>query len=143
LDGGEGVGDGGGWYDSCCCEDLKTAQTFIQSDSNFKIVHHLLLSLMSLITLRIKRTDTSPMLPPLMLPERLVIPLIILPVRAHILEQIRLTIRLEDSGDVGVFAARVAVRFVCAVALVGPEAVDRPTVVGAGAWRCVPELRQQ
>ena len=23
MDGGEGVGDGGGWYDSCCCEDLE------------------------------------------------------------------------------------------------------------------------
>lgn len=76
--------------------------------------------LVVIITRRIERADAGSVLVPLVLPEGLVIALIILPVGVHVREQVRLAERVEDSSYVGVFARRVTVGIICAVAMVRP-----------------------
>jgi len=49
------------------------------------------------------------MLSPFVFPEVLVVPLVILPIRLRIRQQIRLAKRLEDLGYIFVFSSRVAV----------------------------------
>lgn len=60
------------------------------------------------------------MLVPLMLPERLVVPAVVLPVRVHVREKLGVAGGFDDRGDVGVLARRVAVFLVRAVAVIRP-----------------------
>jgi hypothetical protein len=74
------------------------------------------------------------MLTPLVLPERLVVALIILPVDIHVCQQVRLAVGVEDGSDVSVLARRVTVGFIGAVAAVWPKAMDCPRI--SKAWKC-------
>lgn len=74
------------------------------------------------------------MLTPLVLPERLVVALIILPVDIHVCQKVRLSVGVEDGSDVSVFARRVTVGFIGAIATVWPKAMDRPRV--SRTWEC-------
>jgi len=65
------------------------------------------------------------------------------PVCVHVIKQVLSTKALQDLGDVGVFAGRIAVLLVGSVAVVRPETVDRPAVVRASGRVGVPELRLQ
>jgi hypothetical protein len=89
---------------------------------------------------RVEGGDAGAVLAPLVLPEGLVVALVILPVLLHDFKSFIGAGGLQDVGDVGVGAARVAVGFVGAVTVVGPQAVQSPGVVWAGWGVCVPEL---
>lgn len=119
------------------------------------------MGLVVIIARRIEGADASSVLAPLVLPERLVITLIILPVRVHVREKVCLAERVEDSSYVGVLARWVTVGIICAVTTVWPEAMDCPRISRAwgckwalkrteearmiitGAGVCVPELGEQ
>jgi hypothetical protein len=57
-----------------------------------------------------------------MLPERLVVSLVVLPVDVHVRQQVGLAIRLERASDVGRLSSRITVLLVRPVAVVGPQA---------------------
>lgn len=61
------------------------------------------------------------MLVPLVLPERLVIALVVLPVLVHVGEKLGAARVLDDGSDVGVLARVVAVCLVGAIAVVRPS----------------------
>jgi hypothetical protein len=65
------------------------------------------------------------------LPKVLVALVVALHVLAHVGDEAALAVVLQQGGDVGVGAGRVAALRVGAVAVVGPEAVDGPRVCGA------------
>lgn len=77
---------------------------------------------------------------PLVFPEGLGALVVGLPVFLHEAQGVGLTGILEESGDVLVVPRAVAVLIVAAVAIVGPEAVDSPGIVGASHWVRIPEL---
>ena len=83
------------------------------------------------------------MLVPLVRPKRLVVIRVALPVRVHEFDELRLPLPGEDLADVGVLAARIAVLLVRPVAVVRPQAMDRPRVVRADVGLRVPELREE
>jgi hypothetical protein len=62
------------------------------------------------------------------------------PVSVDVVQQIGLTGGRQRRLCTRVGARRVAVGFIGAVAVVGPEAVDCPGIVGAGGGGTVPEL---
>lgn len=90
--------------------------------------------LVVIIARRIERADAGSVLVPLVLPEGLVIALIILPVGVHVREQVRLAERVEDSSYVRIFARRVTVGIIGAIAMVRPQAMDCPRI--SRAWKC-------
>lgn len=92
------------------------------------------MGLVVVIARRIESADASSVLAPLVLPETLVIALVILPVGVHVSEQVRLAERVQDSSDVCVFARRITVGIVGAVATIRPEAVDGPRI--SRTWGC-------
>lgn len=61
------------------------------------------------------------MLVPLVLPERLVVALVVLPVLVHVGEKLGVARVLDDGSDVGVLARVVAVCLVGAIAVVRPS----------------------
>ena len=71
----------------------------------------------------------------LVLPERLVVPVPVLPEGVHVGEQIGLLVRLEDGGDVGVGARGVARGFVGAVAVLRRGEGER-------GWRRQPRVER-
>lgn len=77
---------------------------------------------------------------PLVVPKRLVALIIAQPISLHVVQRRRRACGFQDLRDVRVGAGGVAVFGVRAVAVVGPEAVDRPGIGGAGHWVGVPEL---
>lgn len=83
-------------------------------------INHLLLARVVGVAARVEGADAGAVLSPLVLPKRLVVPLVVLPVGVHVVEQVRLAVRRQDVGDVGVGAVRVAVRVVRPVAVVWP-----------------------
>jgi hypothetical protein len=95
------------------------------------------------VAARIEGGDAGAVLAPLVLPEGLVVALVVLPVLLHVRQGLVGARGLQDFGDVGVGAARVAVGFVGAVAVVGPQAVQGPGVVRACGGIGVPELGLQ
>lgn len=72
------------------------------------------------VTPRLDRVQTSPVLVPLMFPERLIVPVCVDPVSLHVPEEIGAALRAQDVRDVAVGAAGVAGGSVGAVAVVGP-----------------------
>lgn len=60
------------------------------------------------------------MFAPLMLPERLVVTLVVLPISLHVGEKIRLAEGLDDGGNVRICAGGIAVRIVSTVTAVRP-----------------------
>lgn len=72
------------------------------------------------VTSRVEGADARAVLGPLVLPESLVVPLIVLPVRLHVVEEAGLAERGQDAGDVGVRARRVAAGIVGTVAVIRP-----------------------
>lgn len=117
--------------------------------------------LVVVIARRIEGADTGSVLAPLVLPERLVIALIILPVGVHVREQVRLAERVENGSYVGVFARWITVGIIRAVATVWPQAMNCPCInrawgckrmlkradearqIVTGAGGCVPELGEK
>jgi len=81
------------------------------------------------------------MLPKLMLPKTLIITLIILPICLHIRQQIIASLALQDRRDVCVFPGSIAVLLVRAVAVIGPETMDRPRINWTRRRVIVPVLR--
>ena len=77
---------------------------------------------------------------PLVLPEGLVALVVGLPVSLHEAQGGVLAGVLEESGDVLVVTRGVAVLLVGPVAVVGPETMDRPRIIGAGHGVGIPEL---
>jgi hypothetical protein len=61
------------------------------------------------------------MLGPLMIPEGLVVAIVVFPVCGHVGEEIGCAEGVEDGGDVGVGARRVAVCVVGAITSIGPR----------------------
>jgi len=79
-------------------------------------------SMIMFILFRILRAQGgNTMLVPLVLPERLVIALVVLPVLVHVGEKLGAARVLDDGSDVGVLARLVAVCLVGAIAVVGPS----------------------
>lgn len=72
----------------------------------------------------VQGTDAGAMFAPLMLPETLIIPLIILPIRVHVIEKVSLAIRRDDVGYVGVCTVRIAVGVVCPITVVWPSPIS-------------------
>ena len=66
------------------------------------------------------------MLRPFILPELLCSLVVADPVCLHIIDQAAITGCLQDSGDVLVSSETVTVFKVCAIAVVGPQAMDCP-----------------
>lgn len=84
--------------------------------------------LVVLIARRLERAHARSVLVPLVLPERLVIAFVILPVGIHVREQIRLAKRGKDISYVAVFARWITVGFIGAVAAVWPQAMNCPGI---------------
>jgi len=89
---------------------------------------------------RVEGGDACAVFAPLVFPERLVVALVVFPVLLHDFKSFVGSRGLQDFGDVGVGAARVAVGFVGAVAVVWPETVESPAVVWASWGVGVPKL---
>lgn len=84
-------------------------------------VHNLVaLTVVLAIAARRQRVDARAVLAPLVLPEVLGRPAVRKPVRAHVLQQLRLARTFEDRGDAAVRRGVVAELWVGAVAEVGP-----------------------
>ena len=62
-----------------------------------------------------------------MFPEGFIVAVHILPVLAHIVQEVGSVLRLQDRSDVAVFAGLVAELLVAAVAVIGPGAVSLET----------------
>ena len=80
------------------------------------------------------------MLAPLVLPEGFVSPAVIFPVGIHIAKEIGRAGGGEDSADVCIGAARIAIGIVSAVAMIRPQSVNGPRCFGALGWAAVPKL---
>ena len=143
LDFGRSVSFAGGGRDSGFGEEIVGGQGLEERDGAVEEDGDFLGRLVVGVAGRVEGGDAGAVLAPLVLPEGLVVALVVLPVLLHDLEGLVGAGGLQDLGDVGVGAARVAVGFVGAVAVVRPQAVQGPGVVWAG-WRvCVPELGLQ
>lgn len=60
------------------------------------------------------------MLVPLVLPERLIITLVVLPKYIHVSQKIGLAIGLENGSNVGVFSGRITESIISAIAVIRP-----------------------
>jgi hypothetical protein len=140
LDFGGGVSLGCRGCDSGFREEIVRREGLEEGDGAVEEDGDFLGRLVVGVAARVEGGDAGAVLAPLVLPEGLVVALVVLPVLLHDFKSFIRAGGLQDFGDVGVGAARVAVGFVGAVAVVGPQAVEGPAVVRAG-WRvCVPEL---
>lgn len=77
---------------------------------------------------RVERGDARPVGVPLVLPELLVRLVVAVPVRLHVVQELRGAVLLDQRGEVVVLTARVAILVVGAVAVVGPQPVDTPRI---------------
>lgn len=109
---GRGHDAGGG-------EPVVGGQRLEEGHGLVEVVGHLVRGLVRGVTLRVQRADARAVLAELVLPERLVLALVVLPVRLHRLQRAR-RLLLEDRGDVRVLPVQVAVLLIRAVAVVGP-----------------------
>jgi hypothetical protein len=105
---------------SVCWKRLK------KRHSSGKEVHSLIASIIIRITARIQRRNTSSMGSPLMVPELLRTLTVGHPIRVHVIIHTSLPGIIEECSDVSICARRIAIFAVGAVAVVGPQAVDRP-----------------
>ena len=93
---------------------------------SLKEIWNLLLGLVVGIARWVKGADACAVLAPLMLPEGVVIVVVVLPVGLHVVEQRRLAKGGQDTGDIGVGAAGVAVGIVRAVTVIRPQTMNGP-----------------
>lgn len=103
---------------------LVSIQTLKQIHNLLEEVTDFFLGCVPLVAVRVNGVDASTMLAPLVRPERLIVSVNINPVIIHVFEQIILALRLQDIGDIGVRASRIAARLVCAVTVIGPDYVN-------------------
>lgn len=75
----------------------------------------------AVVALSLERTDARSMLIPLVRPKRRVVALIVLPVRLHVIEEIRATRVDENQRDVAVFPRGVAKFVETAIAMIWPR----------------------
>ena len=75
-----------------------------------------------------------------MIPKRLIRLIVRQPIRLHEVQRSRRARRLQDLRDVRVCTGGIALFLVGAVAVVGPEAMDRPTVCGTCGGIRIPKL---
>lgn len=75
-----------------------------------------------------------------MLPETLIITILILPIRIHIIQQLRPTLRFQNLRNILIRARLIAIRLIRAIAIIRPEPMDGPGIVGSRGGVGVPEL---
>jgi hypothetical protein len=95
-------------------------------DRLLKVVWHFFLRGVARIAARLERTNTSPVLAPLMLPETLIVAIEIDPVRIHIRQEIAFPIGLQNGSDIRVFPRRITVGVICAVTVIRPKTMYGP-----------------
>lgn len=95
-------------------------EAFEKVDCFLEEINDLFLRSVTGVAARVQGADASAVLAPLMRPETLVVPLIVLPICVHVIEKVSLAIRREDVGYVGVGTVWIAVRVVCPVTVVWP-----------------------
>jgi hypothetical protein len=141
LDFGGRVRLGGGGRDAGLREEVVRGEGLEQGDGAVEEDGDFFGGLVVGVADRVEGGDAGAVLAPLVLPEGLVVAFVVFPVLLHDFQGLVGAGGLQDFGDVGVGAARVAVGFVGAVAVVGPEAVEGPGIIWAGWGVGVPELR--
>ena len=123
LDGLECVCCGAARRDARCSEPLVGRQGLVQRDGAVEVVDYFLGGLVLGVAFGLERGNAGAVFGPLVVPEGLVVALVVLPVGLHEGEGVVCAEGLQDRGDIGVGAGRVAVGVVGAVAAVWP--VDR------------------
>lgn len=108
----------------------QTYQRLEQINSDLEKVNSLDTGLVVRVARRLNGGDTSSVGGPLVLPEFLIGLVVAVPVRVHVVQELRRAVLLDKRGDIIVVTARVAVLRVGAIAVVGPQAVDTPGVGG-------------
>lgn len=108
-----------------------TVQSLEQANGNLEILGYFLLLSVPIVAAWLESADASSVLVPLVLPEALVVSLIVFPESAHVRQEVGFAVALENGGDVGVFTRWVAVGIVRPVAVIWPQSVKSPRVVGS------------
>lgn len=101
-------------------------QSLEEIDGLLEVVCRFLLRSIVGVTSWIESANASTMLGPLMLPERLVVALIVLPVYIHVVERALLAILCKGGANARIGTGSIAVRVVGRVAVIWPKAMDRP-----------------
>lgn len=109
----------GGWRDASIGKPLVGWKGLEQGHNALEEVGHLFGGLVVGVAGRVQSRHAGAVLAPLVLPERLCRARVGGPVRVHVVQKIRLAIRLKDGGDVGVGTAAITVGFIRAIAVVG------------------------
>lgn len=143
LDLGGRVGLRAGRGDAGGAQGAVGVQRLEQIDDDLEVVRRLQPLRVARVAVRVERADAGPVGRPLVLPEVLGALAVALPVVLHIRDERRFAIVLENGRYAGIGPGRVTVLVVGPVAVIGPQAVDRPGVAGPGDGVRVPELRLQ
>jgi len=140
---GVGVGLGGAGSDTSTSEPIVGGQIFEQRDSGVEEVHKLVFLFVVVVAVGIQGGVTSSVLAPFVLPERLVIALVVLPVGLHIAQDITMTFVQKDATNIGICSRAIACSFVRAITVVRPQTVNSPGLGRTCCWAGVPELSLQ
>jgi hypothetical protein len=121
-----GVCLAGGGHDACVRKERVRGQRLEERDGAVEEDGHFLRGLVVGVAGGVEGRDACAVLAPFVLPEGLVVTLVVFPVLLHVAQGLIGTGGLKNLRDVGISAFGVAVRFVCAIAVVGPQAVNSP-----------------
>lgn len=80
---------------------------------------------------------------PFVLPKRLIVTVDINPVRLHVIERVLSTLVGEETTNIRVRPGRIAILGESQVTVVGPQAVDSPTIGRSSRRLGIPELSLQ
>lgn len=123
---GVGVGLAGAWGDTGISQPLVSWEALEKSNSGVEEIDKLIFLGVVGVAAGVQSGVTGTMLAPFVLPERLVITLVVLPVGLHVSQNIAMTLVFKNAANISVCSRAITSGFVGAVAVVGPEAMDSP-----------------
>lgn len=100
---------------------LVSIKTLEQIHHFLEEITHFLLRLIVAVAAWVNCVQTSTVLAPFMLPERLVVSVDVHPVLVHVVDEIGTALRVENGRDVGVGTVGVTIGLVGAITVVGPD----------------------